>query len=282
MDRAGGSNTLLTSSSANQPAIGGAAITMKMCRNGTSVTVFANGVQDTTLNATTTTTAVGKAGIRAAGQATSTTGIHLDNFSAKVVAPSDFVTDTFTEASDTTLASHTGEVGATWTLHPSYSGAALDNGSLKRIYLNTSAAAAYYASGVPPGANYCVQADFNRVTQISNNISIIIGMDTAADAGLLLRGNDTGSTFVWELMDRAGGSNTLLTYSSANQPAIGGAAITMKMCRNGTSVTVFANGVQDTTLNATTTTTAVGKAGIRASGQATSTTGIHLDNFRAQ
>jgi hypothetical protein len=33
-----------------------------------------------------------------------------------------FVTDTFTEASDTTLASHTGEVGATWTLHPSYSG----------------------------------------------------------------------------------------------------------------------------------------------------------------
>jgi hypothetical protein len=256
---------------------------MKMCRNGTAVTVFANGVQDTALNATTTTTAVGKAGIRASGQATSTTGIHLDNFSAKVIAPpSDFVSDTFTEASDTTLASHTGEVGATWTLHPSYSGAALDNGSLKRVYLNTSAAAAYYASGVPSGANYCVQADFNRVTQISNNISIIIGMDTTADAGLLLRGNDNGSTFQWEVIDRAGGSNTLLTSSTANQPAIGGAAVTMKMCRNGTAVTVFANGVQDTALNATTTTTAVGKAGIRASGQATSTTGIHLDNFHAQ
>jgi hypothetical protein len=225
---------------------------------------------------------VGKAGIRASGQATSTTGIHLDNFSAKVVAPSEFVFDTFTEASDTTLASHTGEVGATWTLHPSYSGAALDNGSLKRLYLNTSATAAYYAGGVPPGANYCVQADFNRVSSISNNIGIVIGLDTAADAGLLLRGNDNGSTFQWELMDRAGGANTLLTSSSANQPAIGGAAVTMKMCRNGTAVTVFANGVQDTTLNATTTTTAVGKAGIRASGQATSTTGIHLDNFRAQ
>ena len=283
IDRAGGSNTLLTSSSANQPSIGGAAITMKMCRNGTSVTVFANGVQDTALNATTTTTATGKAGIRASGQATSTTGIHLDNFSATaVVPPSDFVTDTFTEASDTTLASHTGEVGATWTLHPSYSGAALDNGSLKRIYLNTSAAAAYYASGAPPSANYCVQADFNRVTQISNNISIVIGMDTASDAGLLLRGNDNGTAFQWEVIDRAGGSNTLLTSSSANQPSIGGAAITMKMCRNGTAVTVFANGVQDTTLNATTTTTAVGKAGIRASGQATSTTGTHLDNFHAQ
>jgi hypothetical protein len=193
-----------------------------------------------------------------------------------------FVTDTFTEASDTTLASHTGEVGATWTLHPSYSGAALDNGSLKRVYLNTSAAAAYYASGVPSGANYCVQADFNRVTQISNNISIVIGMDTSADAGLLLRGNDNGSTFQWEVIDRAGGSNTLLASSSTNQPAIGGAAVTMKMCRNGTSVTVFANGVQNTALNATTTTTAVGKAGIRAVGQATSTTGIHLDNFHAQ
>ena len=56
----------------------------------------------------------------------------------------------------------------------------------------------------------------------------------------------------------------------------------MKMCRTGTAVTVFANGVQDTTLNATTTTTATGKAGIRASGQTTSTTGIHLDNFHAQ
>ena len=167
-------------------------------------------------------------------------------------------------------------------MHPSYSGAALDNGSLDRVYLNTSATAAYYASGVPSSANYCVQADFNRVSSISNNIGIVIGLDTAADAGLLLRGNDDGTTFQWELMDRAGGSNTLLTYSSANQPAIGGAAITMKMCRNGTSVTVFVNGVQDTVLNATTTTTAVGKAGIRAAGQATSTTGIHLDHFRAQ
>jgi len=107
-------------------------------------------------------------------------------------------------------------------------------------------------------------------------------MDTSADAGLLLRGNDNGSAFQWEVIDRAGGSNTLLTSSSANQPGIGGAAITMKMCRNGTSVTVFANGVQNTALNATTTTTAVGKAGIRAVGQATSTTGIHLDNFHAQ
>ncbi|HKP38371.1 MAG TPA: hypothetical protein VJT71_16040, partial [Pyrinomonadaceae bacterium] len=145
-----------------------------------------------------------------------------------------------------------------------------------------SAAAAYYASGVPSSANYCVQADFNRVTQISNNISIVIGMDTTADAGLLLRGNDNGSTFQWEVIDRAGGSNTLLTSSTANQPGIGGAAVTMKMCRNGTAVTVFANGAQNTALNATTSTTAVGKAGIRASGQATSTTGIHLDNFRAQ
>jgi PKD repeat protein len=213
---------------------------------------------------------------------TATTNTISGDWSGGAVGGGDFVTDTFTEASDTTLASHTGEVGATWTLHPSYSGAALDNGSLKRIYLNTSAAAAYYASGVPPGANYCVQADFNRVTQISNNISIIIGMDTAADAGLLLRGNDNGTTFQWEVIDRAGGANTLLTSSSANQPAIGGAAITMKMCRNGTSVTVFANGVQDTALNATTTTTAVGKAGIRAVGQATSTTGLHLDNFHAQ
>jgi PKD repeat protein len=64
----------------------------------------------------------------------------------------------------------------------------------------------------------------------------------------------TAGTYTVSLtvIDRAGGANTLLTSSSANQPAIGGAAKTMKMCRNGTSVTVFANGVQNTALNATT------------------------------
>lgn len=198
----------------------------------------------------------------------------------------DFVTDTFTEASDTTLASHTGETGATWTLHPSYSGADLVNASLDRIYLNTAAAAAYYASGVPPGADYYVQVDFYRLTQIGTNVSLILGMDTTADTGLMLRLNDTGAAVEWEVIDRVAGSNTILNgglaVSSATIPTLGGAPVTAKMIRTGTSVTVFLNGSQDANLNCITSLTAAGKAGVRFSGQATSTTGIHVDNFSAR
>lgn len=195
--------------------------------------------------------------------------------------PTDFVNDTFTEASDTSLQSHTGETGATWTLHPSYSGTILVNGTLDRIYLNTASAAAYTTSGVPGSATYCVFSDFRRVTQIANNI--MMGMwDTSADTAVALRANDTGAAFQWEVVDRTTGSNSVLTSSSSNQPAIGGSAVTMKICRAGTAITVFAGGVQDATLNTTTSITATGRAGVRISGQASSTTGIHLDNFGAQ
>lgn len=196
-----------------------------------------------------------------------------------------FVNDTFTEASDTNLQSHTGETGATWTLHPSYSGTMLVNGSLDRVYLNTAAAAAYTSSGVPPSADYCVEAPIRRVTQIANNVSI--GMwSTSADTALILRANDTGAAFQWEVIDRTTGSNVILNggaaVSGSNAPTIGGAAVTMKICRAGTTVTVFANGVQDTALNSTTGNTATGRAGIRISGQATSTTGMHIDSLTAQ
>lgn len=197
-----------------------------------------------------------------------------------------FVNAVFTAGSDTNLQAYPGtepgEAGATFTLHPSYSGTTIVNASLDRIFLNTSAAAGYYASGVPPNANYCVQADFLRVTQMSTNVSIILGMDTSADTGVLLRANDNATTFVWETIDRTSGSNSVLNTSVSNVPTVGGSAVTMKICRSGTAITVFANGVQDTTLNSTTSITATGRAGIRMSAQATSTTGIHLDNFSAQ
>ena len=193
----------------------------------------------------------------------------------------DIVNDTFTAGSDVNLSSHTGETGATWTLHPSYSGTITNDSTLDRIYLTSASAGAYYASGVPSSATYCVKADYRRVTQISNNISIILAFNTSADTGILLRANDTGAAFQWEVMDRTAGSNGTPVTSISNQLSIGGAAITMEICRSGTSITVTANGVQDTNLNFTTGITATDRAGVRISGTASSTTGIHLDNFIA-
>lgn len=196
--------------------------------------------------------------------------------------PADFVSDTLTETSNVNLQSHTGEVGATWTLHPSYSGTATVDGTLDRMYLTSAGAAAYYTSGVPPSADYCVKSYFYRVTQQSNNISIILRFSTSADTGILLRANDTGAAFQWEVMDRTSGSNGTPVTSVLNTPSIGGAPVIMEICGIGTAVTVSANGVQDTNLNFTTGITATGRAGVRFSGTATSTTGVHLDNFSAK
>lgn len=194
---------------------------------------------------------------------------------------SDFVTATFTVGSDTNLESYTGEVG-TWSVHPSYSGTVLVNAALDRIYLNTSAAGGYLASGTPPSANYCVQADFFRVTQMSINVSLVLAFDATTDTGILLRGNDNGTVFQWEVFDRVNGSNSSVVSSGTNTPTVGGAAVTMEMCRSGTSITVKSNTVQDTNLNFTTGITATGQAGLRFSAQASSTTGIHVDNFSAR
>lgn len=196
-----------------------------------------------------------------------------------------FVTDTFTEGADTTLASHTGETGASWTSHTLYSGTALVDAALDRIFLNSAAAAAYHASGSPSSADYYVQAAFYRLTQIATNVSIALAMDTAADTMIILRLNDTGAAIQWELIDRTAGSNSILNggaaVSGSHIPSLGGAPVTAKLVRTGTSLTVFFDGVQETALNATTGITATGKAGFRCSGQATSSTGIHLDAFEA-
>jgi hypothetical protein len=71
------------------------------------------------------------------------------------------VNDTLTGTNGTSLQSHTGEVGATWTKHPS-SGAQDANIQSNRVYLESPGGAnvSYYASGALGSAEYGVQADF--------------------------------------------------------------------------------------------------------------------------
>lgn len=196
-----------------------------------------------------------------------------------------FVSSSFTAGSDTALASFTPETGGPFVLHPSYSGSILVDAALDRAYLNSAAAAAYYGTGVPAGADYAVEMDFFRQTQIAANVSLVIRMDISVDTGILLRLNDTGSAVQYEVIDRVTGSNTVLNggtaVTSSHIPSLGGAAVRVKIVGTGTAITVFFDGVQDTALNCTTGITAAGRAGIRASGQSSSTTGIHLDNFSA-
>lgn len=192
-------------------------------------------------------------------------------------ASNTFSSDTFTESSDTALASHVGEIGATWNLHPSYSAAATVDAAIDRLY--PTGTTSYYTSGVPSDADYCVSADYFHASTIAINIGIALRMNTSTDDMYIFRLNNGTS---WEVIERLAGSNGVLGASSTNSLPSVGNSVNAKMCIAGTAITIYFNGVHDATLDRTgTNITAAGRAGFRAAGAASSSTGYHLDNFLA-
>src|SRR5687767_7170033 len=98
-----------------------------------------------------------------------------------------FVSDSFTEASDLILSSHTGELGAVWTEHPhvNYNGAGFSiDASTDRIFATGTDAS--FASGVPPTADYYVEADFWHVSTISQNVAVCARMHATDDTMLIV------------------------------------------------------------------------------------------------
>ena len=190
---------------------------------------------------------------------------------------SDFATDTFTEASDLTLASHTPEVGGTIVSHPdaSYTSTATIDAATDRIFPNGTAA--YYYSASPPSADYYVQADFFAAAITSVNAAICGRMDTTANTMYIIRLNNGTS---WELRKIVAGTATTIG-SSTNQLPTNGTSKTVKLIMSGTSISVLVNGVTEISVTDSAI-SAAGKAGVRFAGAASSTTGFHLDNFSAR
>ena len=81
-----------------------------------------------------------------------------------------FVRDTFTDTDGTLLESHTGELGATWTLHPSFSAGNAEIQGNKVHLLDP--VPAYYASGVPPSAEYTLYCEFSLEANIDANTTL--------------------------------------------------------------------------------------------------------------
>ena len=190
----------------------------------------------------------------------------------------DFVTDTFTEGSDILLGAHTGEVGATWTVHTSYgSDAATIDSASDRVY-PTADPKSYWASGTPPSADYTVCADIFAASNITANIGPAGRIDTTANTMYSARYN-SGTT--WELAKRVTGSNTILG-SSTNQLISIGNSKTVCLVMSGTSISLTVDGTTEVGPVTDSAITAAGKAGWRSSGIATSTTGYHIDNFHAK
>jgi hypothetical protein len=193
---------------------------------------------------------------------------------------SDFVTETFTEATSTTLASHTGEVGATWTLHPSYGNTVIVDASIDRAYASSTSSTAYYASGTPSSANYYVQV---TVTVASLPFTGSAGpagrMDTTANTQYGFRLRDGTS---WQLFKLVTGTLTQLGSESTNNIPTVGQSRTLKLVMTGDQISGYVEGTLEVGPITDMAITAAGKAGIRLANPMDVSTGFHLDNFSAR
>lgn len=189
----------------------------------------------------------------------------------------DFVADSFTEASDTALASHTGETGATWTVHPSYAAGTTVDAATDRIFA-TGDPQAYYASGVPPSANYTVCADVFMASALSVNTGPCGRMSTTLNTMYCLRYNETA----WQLRKLIDGAGTVTLGSSTNQLITVGNSKRACVVMNGTDISGTVEGVTEIGPITDSAITDAGRAGFRSAGVVTSTTGFHLDNLNAR
>jgi hypothetical protein len=192
----------------------------------------------------------------------------------------DFVTDSYTETSNTTLISHTPELGGAPVRHgdtTTYNDTAQVIGADDRVhgFGNT----AYYYDVAPPSADYYVQADFFIASVISVNTAIAGRMDTSVNTMYVARINNGTS---WELRKIVTGTQTTLGSPSTNQiPSVGNSA-TVRLVMTGSNISLMVNGVTEVGPVSDSAITAAGRAGVRFIGVQSSTTGYHLDNFSAR
>lgn len=188
-----------------------------------------------------------------------------------------FVSDTFTDTADTTLASHTGETGATWTASPNATTPFLVTDA-NRIRTSVSTRVEYRSSGTPASAEYDVQA---TIRQLSSDAGQYLGV-----LGRLVTANDDSYAAVyskpdgvWLLYKRVGGAFTSLGTSAATLTT--GVDYVIKLEIRNATKKLFVDGVERVS-SADNALTAAGFAGVVGIGFAASnTTGMHLDTFTA-
>jgi hypothetical protein len=194
------------------------------------------------------------------------------------------VYDSFTGTSATTLASHTGETGASWTLYTA-SGTAAQISSvntLRRSGTTGNATAAYYSSGSQSSADYDVQADVVVKSLLTSDTVGVIGRATASSGtSTYYLAEYSIAAGGWQLYKSVSGTLTQLGSTYA-QTLTAGSTYTLSLEMLGTSIRLAVNGTE--LIRATDSSiTSAGRAGVYVAGTSTinSSTGLHLDNFTA-
>lgn len=128
-----------------------------------------------------------------------------------VAAGGDFVNDTFTDSNNTLLENHTGETGATWTKHGSFGSGSLWIQSNRIDVAVDVTNACYYASGLPPSADYEVLTQV-YVSSVNDFRGPAFRVQTGADTmyTALFDGDN-----VVRMYKRVAGSQTQIGISAA-------------------------------------------------------------------
>lgn len=183
---------------------------------------------------------------------------------------------------NTTLVSHTGEVGATWTEHASYTAGEATvvtaDGTLRANVANQRTVD--YASGAPTNANYKVEADVIQKSPTTGaNAGVAGRIATGADTYYFCR--YVFDNLGWGLYKQVAGVTTQLG-STASETLTDNVANHVVLSMNGTTISCTQDGnsvasVTDSSI------TAAGKAGVylRANTSVDDTHNYFLDNFTA-
>lgn len=187
-----------------------------------------------------------------------------------------FVSDSFTDTSGTALSSHTGETGATWTKHASYSTTLVISNANRVRTDGTASTITYYASGAPASADYSVSMVLRQFTG-AGHLGVVGRVDTASNT--LYRARFDGGGNVFHLQKLVAGTATLL--GSYVHDMIDTEERTLKLVMQGDQISVEMDGSAIIGPLTDTGVTAAGKAGIYGFSTGSDSTGIHGDTFTA-
>ncbi len=193
-----------------------------------------------------------------------------------------FVNDTFTGTDGTTLVSHTGEAGATWTLHSSFTDtisiqtnrAGKDSGTVSTVY---------YASGTSASLNYTIEGVIVDIGDVSRATGVCGWISTGADTMLCVRRQNQTT---WQFLKIIAGTATGVTMTTGSNTSATsfslGVSNTLKLVRTtGDNFEWFLNNVsQGTATVSDSEFQTAGRVGIRSSNIHTAT-GFHVDRISA-
>lgn len=153
-------------------------------------------------------------------------------------APVDFVNDSFTGADSTVLSSHTGETGATWTQHSSYTTATIMIMNNRAYKDAASGTGMYYASGTAANVNYTVECAETDLASVNVSSACVGWVDTASNSMIGIRRQNATTVEFFKLINATFTSlqTTTVTFTTDLQRVL-------KLARSGNDVTASLDGV---------------------------------------